>query len=145
MPPKICYRSGYKYAFLGMYDEDGNYHRDYHCDIGIWCDDVESEYIDIKDGWITIRYGYMNDGPSGPTIDTKSSMRGALEHDAGYQLMREGKLSRSYQEFFDRRLEQCMIEDGAWKVRASLWERGLSIFGRRNTDPANRKPVLVAP
>ena len=40
------------------------------------------------DGLLTINKGYAWDGPSGPTIDTKSFMRGSLVHDALYQLMR---------------------------------------------------------
>lgn len=43
-----------------------------------------------KDGWLTIWKNYSWDGASGLTFDTKSSIRGALTHDALYELMREG-------------------------------------------------------
>ena len=53
---------------------------------------------DESSRWLILRpYGdllilkdYAWDGASGPTMDTKSIMRGALAHDGLYQLMREG-------------------------------------------------------
>lgn len=42
------------------------------------------------DGDLSIRRGYSWDGPSGPTIDTGTFMRGSLVHDFLYQLLREG-------------------------------------------------------
>jgi len=44
-------------------------------------------------GTLAISAGYSWDGPSGPTIDTKTFMRGSLIHDAIYQLIREGALT----------------------------------------------------
>ena len=54
------------------------------------------------DGWLNIQSGYAWDGASGPTFDTKSSMRAGLVHDALYQLMREGKLDQRFRKAVDR-------------------------------------------
>jgi hypothetical protein len=48
------------------------------------------------DGTLVISPGYAWDGASGPTYDSKSSMRASLVHDALYQLMRLGLLSQSF-------------------------------------------------
>ncbi len=54
---------------------------------------VETDFIALEAGGILhLRNGYAWDGPSGPTVDTGSFMRGSLVHDAFYQLIREGHL-----------------------------------------------------
>lgn len=54
-----------------------------------------SEFIWFtKNGLLLIRKGYRWDGPSGPTIDTKSVMTPSLIHDALYQLIRLGVLNK---------------------------------------------------
>lgn len=137
---RIAYKSGYKYQFCGT-----NLREDYENDIGIDAPDCSGHWVAIRSGRLIIRYGYAWDGASGPTFDTHTVMRASLEHDALYQLMRDGLLDQRYKAFADNRLEQCMIEDGASRIRARIWERALSIFGRRHTAPANRKPIKTAP
>ena len=47
---------------------------------------IDTEYITLdSQGNLTIKKGYAWDGPSGPTIDTLTFMRGSLVHDALYQ------------------------------------------------------------
>ena len=71
-----------------------------------------------ENGILTIRSGYAWDGPSGPTFDTLTFMRGSLIHDALYQLMRMGRLSQEYRGAVDRLLQRICIEDGMCQIRA---------------------------
>ena len=80
-------------------------------------------------GRLLIENGYAWDGPSGPTFNTESSMRGSLVHDALYQLIREGLLPASLKPTCDRELRLVCIEDGMWRWRARLWEWMLVQFG----------------
>src|SRR5260370_31122772 len=69
---------------------------------------IDTEYIDLDtQGNITIREGYAWDGPSGPTIDTLTFMRGSLVHDALDQLMRANQFNHgAYLESPDRVLHR---------------------------------------
>ena len=52
---------------------------------------IEHEYYYLNTiGLLHIRRGYMWDGPSGPTYDSKGLMIGSLVHDVGYQMTRDG-------------------------------------------------------
>lgn len=97
------------------------------------------------DGVLTIREGYAWDGPSGPTIDTNTFMRGSLVHDALYQLMRLEMLGREHRLTVDKLLRTICIEDGMWRVRAWWVYQGVRFGGKSATDPANRKKVIHAP
>lgn len=74
-----------------------------------------------QSGLLVIRAGYAWDGASGPTIDSKSSMRASLVHDALYQLLRAGKLSFETRAAADRMMEDLCVADGMWRWRARLW------------------------
>lgn len=95
-------------------------------------------------GQLTVKYGYGFD-PSGPTIDTKSSLRGSLEHDALYELMRLGFIPLSELDAVNDRLEIACKEDGMWDIRAELWDKGLDIFGKNSADPKNNPKIRTAP
>lgn len=82
-----------------------------------------------SDGRLVIANGYAWDGPSGPTLNTESSMRGSLVHDALYQLIREGLLPASLKPTCDWELAEICIEDGMWRWRARLWAWMLVQFG----------------
>ena len=74
--------------------------------------------------------GYAWDGPSGLTFDTKSSIRGSLWHDVGYQLIRQGVLSKAlYKPLFDKLLYDTCLEDGMWEWRANLWYGAVTKLG----------------
>jgi len=65
--------------------------------------------------------GYAWDGPSGPTLDTRSFMVGAMVHDVLYQAIREGYLASSYRKTADSVLYRLCREAGmppwrAWYV-----------------------------
>ncbi len=99
---------------------------------------TDGGWITLQDGWLEMRPGYCWDGASGPTIDTPSSMRGSLVHDALYQLMREGLLSQEYRVPADNLFEKICIEDGMGKFRAWYYRRGLYFAGfaaKRNDGP----------
>jgi hypothetical protein len=86
------------------------------------------------------------DGPSGPTIDSLTFMRGSLVHDALYQLMRENHLNHSeYREPADRVLQKICKEDGMWSLRAWWVYHGVRLFADPAADPADKKPVTRAP
>lgn len=111
--------------------------------------DIDTDYILLrieKDGpWLRIRSGYAWDGPSGPTVDTSNFMRGSLVHDALYQLIREGQLPEDTRHAADQLLRRMCREDGMSAIRAWWVYRAVRLFGKTAADPANKKPILVAP
>ncbi|MFA5378531.1 MAG: hypothetical protein WC455_22445 [Dehalococcoidia bacterium] len=107
---------------------------------------IKTDFIELfANGVIVGRKGYAWDGPSGPTFDTKNTMRGSLVHDIGYQLMREGRLPHSYREYFDKLLYDTLREDGMSWVRAQYWYRGVAWGADSACLPKNDRPILVAP
>ncbi|MEY4752567.1 MAG: hypothetical protein RJA44_242 [Pseudomonadota bacterium] len=134
----IAYNGGYKYQLK----------QDYSVPIEIRpAETIETDYIRLDlHGLLTIRNGYAWDGPSGPTIDTLSFMRGALVHDALYQLMRESHLDHAvYRATADEILRQICLEDGMWSLRAWWVYHGVRLFGDPYADPAIDKPLTLAP
>lgn len=134
---KIKYREGYKYQLA----------EDYTVEVGIfpsksivtgWC-------ILSNNGFLTILEGYAWDGPSGPTLDTKDAMRGALVHDALYQLMRLGLLSQSNRQKADDLLHDICVEDGMMHWRAELWEEMVSHFAAGAARSGSEQDILEAP
>ena len=106
----IKYRAGYKYQL----------HEDFEIQVSIKPEKEEKDdYIILDtDGKLTIKKGYAWDGPIGPTIDTATFMRGALVHDALYQLMREERIDRSHREAADDELRKIILKDGMSRLRA---------------------------
>lgn len=141
MKPLIRYRklSGYKYELLETYFQD----------TGI----RPAEYIVTRfiyldpSGTLAIKGGYAWDGPSGPTIDTRNSLRASLVHDALYQLMREGFLGQEHRQRADEILRDTAAEDGMPKWRSSLWYYAVRLAAGRNAARSERveNPELVAP
>lgn len=135
----IAYNGGYKYQLKETYTFEKT---------GIIPPTaIATEYISLDpDGNLTVAKGYAWDGPSGPTIDSKNFMRGALAHDALYQLMREGRLNNgTYRDDADRLLQRLCQEDGMWALRAWWVYHGVRIFGDPAADPARKRPVMRAP
>ena len=138
MVKTVRYQGGYKYQLVQTYRDQ----------IPIFpAVDIEIWFISLSTGGdLEIRFGYAWDGPSGPTIDTPSFMRGSLVHDALCQLMRMGLLDRQIWTDPAARLLQTMcVQDGMWKVRAWWVYQGLAVAGAGATLAENRKVVLVAP
>lgn len=122
----IHYRTGYKYQTSRPY-----YHR---LKNGIESNAaIDTEFLSLRDGILTIKPGYAWDGPSGPTIDTKNFMRGSLVHDALYQLIREGHLPRDAKVSADNELRDVCIEDGMTRARAWWVHLAVHRFGHSAT------------
>ncbi|EKR89673.1 hypothetical protein LEP1GSC163_0135 [Leptospira santarosai str. CBC379] len=98
-------------------------------------------------GLLHIDAGYAWDGPSGPTIDTKTFMRGSLVHDALYQLMREEKLDYiKYRDTADQILKKICLEDGMSRFRAAYVYRSVRWFGESSAKPKDEtKEWISAP
>ena len=135
---KIKYKGGYKYQLT----------EDYSIKIPIYPDKaVLTPYINLyEDGRLIIFRGYAWDGPSGPTIDTPSFMRGSLVHDALYQLMRESHISHSvYRPMADKILRDICIKDGMNKYIAEIVYQAVFRFASIASLPENNKKVIEAP
>ena len=118
---KIYWTEGYKYRL----DKDFVIHVDVYPGR-----DITSGLITLtKEGWLTVKKHYSWDGASGLTFDTKSSMRGALVHDALYELIREGLLGLEWRRPADRELWRICCEDGMLKCRADIWYNAVRIGG----------------
>lgn len=101
---------------------------------------IKNDHLEIaSDGTLTVFAGYAYDGPSGPAIDTDNFMRGALAHDAFYQLMREGLLPQTLRKYADKLCVQICKKDGMSWIRRKAVYYGLR-FGagyatRTGADP----------
>ncbi len=100
---------------------------------------IRTKYIKIIDGLMTVEAHYASDGPSGPTFDTATFMRGALFHDAGYQLIREGYLTQHHRKYLDQLLRRICLEDGMNSFRAWYVYMAVRIFGKFTSKP-RKKP-----
>ena len=108
--------------------------------------DIDTHFVSLtKKGVLTVRDGYASDGPSGPTIDTRSSIRGAIFHDALYELMRKGLLASYWRSHADGLAYEIWIEDGMWKWRAMRWYRAISSFAGSFADPKHKKRIYTTP
>lgn len=134
----IKYRTGFKYQLAESYS----------CATPIKPEKaVKHEFFTLsKNGKLRIKQGYAWDGASGPTFDTKSSMRPSLVHDAFCQMMRSrlidyDKWQDTVNEFFK---QQCK-EDGMWAWRAALWYRAVELADAGNPNQGPDGEILEAP
>jgi len=97
------------------------------------------------DGLMKFKRGYSWDGASGPTVDTKNTIRGSLVHDGLYQLMRENKLKRLHRNYVDRLLRRHLREDGMNWFRAWYWYKGVYIGAKKASLERSQRKVLSAP
>ncbi len=92
---------------------------------------IETEYIFLTlKRRLVVQTRYAWDGPSGPTIDTKTFMRGSLFHDALCQLIGEGLLDKKYRKYADKLLRQHCLEDGMSKFRAWYVYQSVRLYSR---------------
>ncbi len=93
---------------------------------------VGNRYVSLsRSGLLTLVEGYAWDGPSGPTFDTPSFMRGSLIHDGFYQLLREGWFLDNHdlvRKVADQLLYTACREDGMSWLRAKLVYFALRAF-----------------
>lgn len=85
---------------------------------------IDHEYFSINVfGLMTLKLRYRWDGPSGPTVDTASFMRGSGAHDVWFQILRElEKLLKSGK----------LILSQDWRIARPLLRRKL--FNLANQD-----------
>ena len=135
---KICYRKlhRYKYQVLEPYTLKTDLKP-----VGPIREEVAKYLFLSPEGVLSIGEYYAWDGPSGPTIDTKSFMRGSLVHDALYQLMREGILDhKEHRKRADEILRKICREDGMCAVRAWYVYYALRIFAGVCAKPREEPP-----
>jgi hypothetical protein len=134
----IRYREGYKYQLA----------EDYSVLTPIYPDNtIEHEFFTLTtDGLLLIRRGYAWDGASGPTFDTKSSMRPSLVHDCFCQMMRDRTLDfATWQKRVNKLFYEMCIEDGMWRWRAALWYAAVEFADAGNPNQGPDDKVLEAP
>jgi len=121
----------------------------YEYQIGIKNSGMNSMYLNLYDnGTLIIEEGYAWDGPSGPTINTKTFMRGSLVHDALYQLIRERLLPmprRLSRAIADKILYKIIREDGMFWFRAWYVYLFCRLFGWWFVRPRKRTKLIQAP
>lgn len=101
----------------------------YELNIGIVGFAVNTEHFRLScSGLLSINAGYRWDGPSGPTFDTKTFMRGSLIHDPPYEAMRKGLLPFWVRPQADAMLYRVCLEDGMCLPRAAYTYIGVSAF-----------------
>lgn len=133
---QIKYRKGYKYQLA----------KDYTIKTGIIGYTADTHFIILTSiGVLIIKKGYSWDGASGPTVDTKSTMRGSLVHDALYQLMRWELIPQEERQYADELLSKICKEDGMTDFRADYWEFMTKKFAHSAATPDNKKKILEAP
>ena len=130
---KVCYRKlkRWKYQLVAPYS----------LVIGITGYDRDADYLKLAaDGELVVKKSYAWDGPSGPTIDTPDFMRGALVHDALYQLIRMEVLPPRYRAYADLLLKKICLEDGMSSFRAGYVYLAVRIFGASAAKPGTEPP-----
>ena len=117
---------------------------DFWCQTGI--KGVSAVFEEVRlftDGTLHVKAGFTWNGASGPTLDTASSMRASLAHDALYQLISEKKLDMKHRHAADELLAALGKQDGMYGWRARMWLWAVDKFG----GPAARskRKAKVAP
>lgn len=106
--------------------------------------DIVTQFIELyRNGHLIVKDGYAWDGPSGPTVDRPTNMRGSVGHDALCQLMRQRKLDICWLELANEYMGIWCKEDGMWKLWADLYVRELNNFGSFAANPKNAKTVYT--
>lgn len=108
---------------------------------------IKNSYFQIDpDGRVTVFAGYAWDGASGPTFDTKNSMRASLIHDVFCQCMRDQKISYVlWQDLINDVFRNMCIEDGMSSFRAWFWHFGVNLGDAGNPGQGPDRKILVAP
>lgn len=138
LPARIKYLKGVKYVLS----------EDYVVQLPIVGVRIIDEWFRLTEfGHLTIFAGFAWDGASGPTFDTKDSMRASLVHDVLCIAMRDGRLDFAHQDQVNAIFKQHCIEDGMAPWRAWLWHAAVEFADAGNptqgADPA--REVLEAP
>lgn len=131
---QACYRKLRKYKYQLT--------QDYQINIEMKVEeDIETDFLGLTAaGELTVKKKYAWDGPSGPTFDTKTFMRGSLVHDALYQLMRERYLDyKVHRPYADRLLKDICRQDGMNRIRAWYVYKMVRAFSEKSARPGPNK------
>ena len=110
--------------------------QDYSFETGISGYTISTGLLSLsQSGLLIIKSTYAWDGPSGPTFDTPSFMRGSLIHDALYQLIRLKLLPKSARRMADTLLREVCLIDGMSRFRAWYVYQGVHLFAASACDP----------
>jgi hypothetical protein len=108
--------------------------------------DIVTDFARLNtDGFLVIDMGNACDGPSGPTIDTKNSMRGAWIHDVLYDFIEKGLLPKKYRKVADKIFKKALKKDGMEFIRRNIWFLAVKYFGASSADPNNPDEIITAP
>src|SRR3989304_4733246 len=87
---------------------------------------VMTDFIQLIDNHLFEKKWYGWEGCSGPTVDTKNTMRAGLVHDSLYQLMRTNMLDRThFKNLADTELRKILIEDKNCRFKAWYYYQGV--------------------
>lgn len=131
----ITYKDGYKYQLI----------KDFEIQTDLKLDrDYDLDWLKISNsGYLLVKKGYAWDGPSGPTLDTPTFMRGSLVHDALYQLIREDVLAVDDRKYADKLLKDLCLEDGMNPIKAWLVYQAVRMFGKGPATKPEKSPITV--
>jgi hypothetical protein len=135
---KIYYKEGYKYQLT----------RSYALQTLIYPprEITHDFFIFREDGTLFVAKGYAWDGASGPTWDTKSSMRPSLIHDCFCQMAKERELDyKTYAPLYNQLFHDMCVEDNMFKARAALWQAGVIIGRGGDPEIPDDNPEQSAP
>lgn len=134
---KIKYWKGPKYQLAETYI----------CQTPIVGERIEDDFFTLQeDGTLVVNKGFAWDGASGPTFDSRSSMRPSLIHDVFCVAMRDGRLSyKEHQDTVNEFFRQQCIEAGMWRWRANLWHAAVEFADAGNPDQGLDREILTAP
>ena len=105
---------------------------------------INHKYFSLdKQGYLRILEGYLWDGCSGPTWDTRNTMLAGLIHDVLYQMIRIGLLNLIYKNEADKILRSIMLKKGAWKFRANYYYQAVDKLGSSSCVPNSEVPDEV--
>lgn len=93
-------------------------------------------------GVLTISDGYCWDGAT-HAPDWDCAKRPSAVHDALYQLIGLGMISRDYRPYADQLFRAMCAEDGMTGKMAALWHKAVSWFGPKGG--SRPKPLKFAP
>ena len=108
---------------------------------------IEDPWFILNDaGYLYIKPGFCWDGPSGPTLDTKDSLKASMVHDVFCILMRDGRIDyNKWQDTVNGFFMQMCIEDGMPAWRAKLWYMGVEFGDAGNPKQGPDRKVYEAP
>jgi hypothetical protein len=134
---KVYYCNGYKNQLRHDFEHRGTIYP---------IADIHTELVSLyTSGLFKIRKYFAWDGCSGPTLDTKTTDRGCLVHDAYYYLMRIEELPCAWKDEADLTLKRLMLEDGAPRWRAEYYYWAVRLFGGRCILKSSQRKIYVSP